>query len=72
MTGYNERYQLATDGKLDWHNVVPSRRLSSTETIAAVNWCESHCGRQRYVHHYTYGYFFEDQQHAFEFMLRWG
>lgn len=72
MSGYNDRYQQATNGELHWYNVVPTRRLVYTETIAAVNWCEAHCGRSRYVYHYTHGYFFENQQHAFEFMLKWG
>jgi hypothetical protein len=72
MPGYSERYQMASNGELKWYRVVPSRSLRGTELIAALNWCESHCGRSRYVHNYSTGFFFEDQQHAFEFSLRWG
>ena len=72
MPGYNERYEQVTRGELNWYRVVPSNRLQSTDFIAASNWCEAHCGRSKYVNHYQKGFFFEDQQHAFEFTLRWG
>ncbi len=71
MSKYNQLYSAISRGESDWYKVVPTQQLYGTESIVVSNWCEVYCGRSNYIRHHT-GYYFKNQQHAFEFLLRWG